>query len=601
MLPGLQLGVYTSPTGSLIADWTNIAENVVYDKDEHGCKTLTCFVPMTFIEAWLFCNAPGVPHVELNYNGYPIWWGRLEDKSIKLVPGGVDIVAFGYYKAFSDQPYTATHTSAAPSAIIGALLSNAPALSTNTKLIQDPGTTITERYEDLYPAEIIERLLELGDDQTPPRQWELGVNRDYFVYFRPRGSAGKTWHVKAQTAGMELNYTLENVWNSAYAVYSNSNNNRATTSTATDAPSISRFGLTRTAVIASRTKSSAQAGRMRDAYLDDHAEQTPRAILPFNEIFDAAGNAWPLWMIESGDVIVEDGLPPILGTSIDKLSTFRIREFKYDVSRNIPSVVPEAFLSTLEEQVAGENSPHEKLKKRVQQVETAVGFANDVNPGGGSGGSNLVPSGAIMLFAAACPTGWTEYTSARGRAIVGVPSGGTLEGTVGSALTDLGTRTITTVASHTHGAGTLVNAAESAHTHDVNPPNTTSTGHSATHTHAVDPPNTTTNNAGDHDHALIFENGGGSNSGILKDTTATTISDTTLTAGSGSHNHDLNIASFTSGNASVDHTHDVNIANFTSAAGTSHNHNISGSTASSGSASVDVTMPYIQLRLCQKD
>jgi hypothetical protein len=64
-------------------------------------------------------------------------------------------------------------------------------------------------------------------------------------------------------------------------------------------------------------------------------------------------------------------------------------------------------------------------------------------------GSEIL-SGMITAFTGSCPTGWTEYTAARGRTIVGTPSGGTGEGTVGTALTDLGTRTITDVPAHTH-------------------------------------------------------------------------------------------------------------------------------------------------------
>jgi len=58
------------------------------------------------------------------------------------------------------------------------------------------------------------------------------------------------------------------------------------------------------------------------------------------------------------------------------------------------------------------------------------------------------PSGGIAFFATStCPTGWTEATAARGRYIVGLPSGGTLAGTAGTALSNLENRQ---VGSHTH-------------------------------------------------------------------------------------------------------------------------------------------------------
>jgi len=46
------------------------------------------------------------------------------------------------------------------------------------------------------------------------------------------------------------------------------------------------------------------------------------------------------------------------------------------------------------------------------------------------------PSGMISYFANSCPTGWSEFTQARGRYVVGLPSGGTGTATVGTALSD---------------------------------------------------------------------------------------------------------------------------------------------------------------------
>ncbi len=76
-------------------------------------------------------------------------------------------------------------------------------------------------------------------------------------------------------------------------------------------------------------------------------------------------------------------------------------------------------------------------------------------------GAGGIPSGMIAPFDAACPTGWTEYTAAQGRYIVGLPSGGTLSGTVGTALTNLENRAVgqhthsVTDPGHLHGPGTL--------------------------------------------------------------------------------------------------------------------------------------------------
>ncbi len=54
---------------------------------------------------------------------------------------------------------------------------------------------------------------------------------------------------------------------------------------------------------------------------------------------------------------------------------------------------------------------------------------------------SVVPSGAVVFFnLPACPSGWTEHTEARGRTIVGMPNGGSLNWAVGTALFNLENR-----------------------------------------------------------------------------------------------------------------------------------------------------------------
>src|SRR5437870_11076102 len=58
------------------------------------------------------------------------------------------------------------------------------------------------------------------------------------------------------------------------------------------------------------------------------------------------------------------------------------------------------------------------------------------------------PTGAIiMIDSGTCPTGFTEVTALRGRYAVGVPSGGTMAATVGTALTSTENRP---AGAHTH-------------------------------------------------------------------------------------------------------------------------------------------------------
>ncbi|MDP3764880.1 MAG: hypothetical protein Q8R04_00050 [Nanoarchaeota archaeon] len=78
----------------------------------------------------------------------------------------------------------------------------------------------------------------------------------------------------------------------------------------------------------------------------------------------------------------------------------------------------------------GVTNPTQRLE--VSGNVKATSFVGD---GSQLTGIQGVPSGAVMFFnLPSCPSGWTELTSARGRYIVGLQSGGSLGGTVGTAL-----------------------------------------------------------------------------------------------------------------------------------------------------------------------
>jgi hypothetical protein len=68
-------------------------------------------------------------------------------------------------------------------------------------------------------------------------------------------------------------------------------------------------------------------------------------------------------------------------------------------------------------------------------------------------GTNCPPSGVPAGFVgffnlSSCPSGWSEVTGAQGRYVVGKPSGGTLGGTAGTALSNQENRA---VGRHNHG------------------------------------------------------------------------------------------------------------------------------------------------------
>ncbi|MDL1948337.1 hypothetical protein FBQ97_00780 [Acidobacteria bacterium ACD] len=72
----------------------------------------------------------------------------------------------------------------------------------------------------------------------------------------------------------------------------------------------------------------------------------------------------------------------------------------------------------------------------------SVTIASSAPPGSG------LPSGMVAFFALSdCPTGWSAYAAANGRYVVGILSGGTVEGTAGTALSSLEDRP---TGSHSH-------------------------------------------------------------------------------------------------------------------------------------------------------
>jgi len=126
------------------------------------------------------------------------------------------------------------------------------------------------------------------------------------------------------------------------------------------------------------------------------------------------------------------------------------------------------------------------------------------------------PAGTVAFFVlGACPSGWTAYASALGRYIVGLPVAGTLEGTAGTALTNLQNRAV------------------------------------GQHNHSVNPPNTNTTTKGNHTHttygvSISGESGVSGASPINK--TALKGIGTKTSSTAGNHNHAVNIAAFNSAN-----------------------------------------------------
>jgi hypothetical protein len=212
-----------------------------------------------------------------------------------------------------------------------------------------------------------------------------------------------------------------------------------------------------------------------------------------------------------------------------------------------------------------------------------------------------VPQGAVMTFnLASCPSGWTELTLAQGRTIVGLPSGGTLSGTVGSSLGNLENR---------------------SHSHSINPPHTV-TSSNGTHNHTIDPPASNTEYAGNHDHIWgwvdtdeKFYTYDGTGTSILMHNWVDGLptSDSYNSSGtsvyipvgpdfiaSGSGDLVPSNEFYWTQNA-PNHRHSYNLPPFPTVFAGTHAHTVDISTFNSDNKTTGDVMPYIQFLVCEKD
>lgn len=213
---------------------------------------------------------------------------------------------------------------------------NSAQLSSSTVRI---AATTTDRYEEVYEdadmRQILERLaLAEGD-------YVVGVDRDRRLYLHAPGTYARTWAV--ERADLRLTRILNDVTNSAYGVYQESDGYALRTATSANSAGQTRYGVTRrSAVDAAQTTSSSVAGTIRDAFLADNAAPPPRAAITIQRggIATSSGGRVPGWMVQSGDTLRIRQLPPDLALSLDQLSTFRVGRRTYDLMTGETTIEP---------------------------------------------------------------------------------------------------------------------------------------------------------------------------------------------------------------------------------------------------------------------
>lgn len=228
----------------------------------------------------------------------------------------------------------------------------------------------------------------------------------------------------------------------------------------------------------------------------------------------------------------------------------------------------------------------------AQDKVVVVPLLDDSSDGG-------LPSGAVMYFNDdTCPAGWSPLVEGQGRVVIGVAPAVGAGTAVGTPISDGNLRTITDVPAHQHYVNppyqSVTVDSENEHSHTVDPAAFTTGANDGAHTH-----DSYMSLAGDHGHSFRIENmvsfgdyavaGSANNAGGM----------TFTTPSAGSHRHDLTIYESY-------HTHQIDVPQATTNGTTSHTHPASFNMAafqsdSTGISEVDVTMPYIQLLICEKD
>lgn len=112
MMLGLYSGV-PSAGGVLLLDCSAFARACVVSTDVHGFERLTAPLGRALADAFRFYDQAGMLYVGLVDGSQIVWEGRLEDPTLVAGSGGsgLTIQALGYWRALSDDRYTALWSS----------------------------------------------------------------------------------------------------------------------------------------------------------------------------------------------------------------------------------------------------------------------------------------------------------------------------------------------------------------------------------------------------------------------------------------------------------------------------------------------------------
>lgn len=250
------------------------------------------------------------------------------------------------YAIWSDiRIWTLNDTSVTKADIIESLINYVDAandgrIKQNTILVDADTTDLVEAiYLDERPADILRDLAAIGDDASPPEQWEIGIWND-FLFFREQGSDGRTWY--ADLTELEMSRTLAAIANRIYATYREVGGRRVLrTDDADDTESQNKYNLIREDYVRTNLTDLTEAERERDTLLDDKADPDLRAAgIEIVRLSSSHGGRVPFWLVRAGDTIVFRDTSPRAGMVADIPISMRISKTDYDVDKNKLKVEP---------------------------------------------------------------------------------------------------------------------------------------------------------------------------------------------------------------------------------------------------------------------
>lgn len=298
--------------------------------------------------------------------------GRIQGSPFKLNDNTIN--AFGYYSALKDKVYRTSYNTTGD-AVIKAILTNEFSTVINsdqTNIISMDTTRDSSEDNDYLDRDcqtIIEYLLELGDSSKDKFQFAVWENR--IPYLTKRNDSTINWYINAEdlNTNFELTPNFEDLYNEVYALYTSSGV-LTRTSTAADADSIKRYGITRRYCISDLGEvSQANAEAVRDTFLAEHKDiVSSNSNLTLGAwVEDSKGRRYPSSHVRAGEVIqVRNILPSetdISNVRRNGINTFYILETLYSADSQTNNLTVDSARQTLDTMISKLISKTDSISK----------------------------------------------------------------------------------------------------------------------------------------------------------------------------------------------------------------------------------------------